>query len=222
MLDHFRDLGPKASWIIVVGFSRDALDKDSLTQAQEDCLQLDTRALYYLTCALHDDLFRCVWDLESAYEMWMALQAFYGDSSISDDGKFKQDDHKEEAHESVEHDHNLVIVEDCSTSWSSDDDVDRSTTSSLDKIDDDATSDAHDVPTLCTLDGDDGSCSGHDCDVTTSPSTTPHCFMSQDDTKVSNANVVDHVDSYDKLVSRLARMTMSLENEKTKTIKLEK
>jgi hypothetical protein len=114
-----------------------------------------------------------------------------------------------------------VIVKDCSTSWSSDDDVDRSTTSSLDKIDDDATSDAHDVPTLCTLDGDDGSCSGHDCDTTTSPSTTSHCFMSQDDTKVSNANVVDHVDSYDKLVNRLASMTMSLENDKTKTMKLE-
>ena len=31
MLDHFRDLGPKAWWIIVVGFSRDALDKDNLT-----------------------------------------------------------------------------------------------------------------------------------------------------------------------------------------------
>ena len=38
MLDHFCDLSPKAWWIIVVGFSRDALDKDNLTQAQEDCL----------------------------------------------------------------------------------------------------------------------------------------------------------------------------------------
>ena len=84
-----------------------------------------------------------------------------------------------------------MIVEDCSTSWSSDDD-DQSTTSLLDKIDD-ASSDALDDPTPCTLDGNDGSCSGHDCDATTSPSTTPHCFMSQGDTKVSNANVVDHV-----------------------------
>ena len=41
MLHHFRELGPKAWWIIVVGFSHDALDKDNLTQAQEDCLQLD-------------------------------------------------------------------------------------------------------------------------------------------------------------------------------------
>jgi hypothetical protein len=45
------------------------------------------------------------------------------------------DDPKEETHECVEHGHNLVIVEDCSTSWSSDDDDnDRSTTSSLDKM----------------------------------------------------------------------------------------
>ena len=45
--------------------------------------------------------------------------------------------------------------------------------------------------------------------------------MSQGDTKVQNANVVDHVDSYDELVSTLASMTMSLENEKAKTLKLE-
>ena len=35
-------------------FSCNALDEDNLTQAQEDCLQLDHRALYYLTCAIHD------------------------------------------------------------------------------------------------------------------------------------------------------------------------
>ena len=45
---------------------------------------------------------------------------------------------------SVEHDHNLVIVEDCSTSWSSDDDDDVSSTSSLDKVDGDVPSDAND------------------------------------------------------------------------------
>ena len=87
--------------------------------------------------------------------------------------------------------------------------------------DDDASSDAHDDPNPSTLDGNDGSCLSHDCDATTSPSTTPHCFMSQGDTKVSNANVVDHVDSYDELVSRLASITMPLENEKAKTLKLE-
>ena len=104
-----------------------------------------------------------------------------------------------------------MIVKDCSTSWSNDDD-DRSTTSSLDKVDDDATSVAHEDSTSSTLGGDlddDGSCSGHDCDATTSSSPSPHCFMPQGDTKVSNDNVVDHVDSYDELVSRLASMTMS-------------
>jgi hypothetical protein len=52
------------------------LDKSNLTQAQMDCLQLDSHAQYYLTCALHEDIFRCVWDLESAHDMWMALQDF--------------------------------------------------------------------------------------------------------------------------------------------------
>ena len=44
--------------------------------------------------------------------------------------------------------------------------------------------------------------------------------MSQGDTKVSNANVVDYVDSYDELVDKLASMTMSLETEKAITMKL--
>ena len=99
-----------------------------------------------------------------------------------------------------------MIAEDCSTPWSSDDD-DLSTTRSLDKIDDDASSDADDDATPCTLDGDDdGSCS--DDIATTSSPTSPHCFMSQGDTKVQNANVFDHIDSYDELVSRLASMIM--------------
>ncbi|OQU89014.1 hypothetical protein SORBI_3002G133350 [Sorghum bicolor] len=153
-------------------------------------------------------------------QMWWMVDVFlnekYGAISNDDD-----DVPKVEAHEDVEHDHNTVVVEDCSTSWSSDDD-DRSTTSSLDKIDDDATSDTNDDTTPCTLDGEgDGSCSSHDYDATTSPSTTPHSFMSHGDTKVYNANVVDHVVSYDELVSRLASMTMSLGNEKAKTLKLQ-
>ena len=58
--------------------------------------------------------------------------------------------------------HNLMIVEDCSTSRSSDDDDD-ATTKSLDKIDSDASSDANVDATPCTLDGDnDGSCSGYE------------------------------------------------------------
>ena len=174
--------------------------------------------------ALSFDLMKRVNIKGTAREIWESVKETFGDSSTWDDGKFKKEDEpKKEVHECVEHNHNLVIVEDYSTSWSSDDDDDRSTTSSLDKVDDDATSVASDDATPCTLDGDDGSCSSHDEDATTSsPTTSPHCFMSQGDTKVSKDNVVDHVDSYDELVSRLASMTMSLENEKAKTLKLEK
>ena len=60
-----------------------------------------------------------------------------------------------------------MIVKDCSTSWSSDNDDD-ATTKSLDKIDGDASSDVHDDPTPCTLDGDDGSCSGYESNVSSS------------------------------------------------------
>ena len=151
--------------------------------------------------------------MKTAHDIWLYLDLIYGRVSDDDD----DDEPTEEGHDCVEHDHNSVIVKDCSTAWSSDDDDDRSITSSLDKMDDDAPSDANDDSTSSTL-GDDGSCLGHDCDATTSPSTTPHCFMSQGDTKVSNANVVDHVD---ELVSRLASIAMSLENKKAKTLKLE-
>jgi hypothetical protein len=108
--------------------------------------------------------------------MWMALQAFFGDSSTSD-GKFNNEDDHKEVHECVDHDRNLVIVEDCSTSWSSDDDDNDTTTSSLDKVSDDATSDAIDDDTPCSL-VDDGSCSGYEIDISTSAPTSPHCFMS--------------------------------------------
>jgi hypothetical protein len=54
------------------------------------------------------------------------------------------DDHNEEVHEDVENIHNIVIVEDCSISWSSDDY--RFTTSSLNMIDNNgsSSSDAND------------------------------------------------------------------------------
>jgi hypothetical protein len=113
------------------------------------------------------------------------------------------DEPKKEAHEDVEHRHNSMIVEDCSTSRSSDDDK-RSTTSSLDKVDDDASTNANDDATPCTLDGDnDGSCP--DDMATLSSSTTSHCFMSQGDTKVSNANVID-LDSYEELLDKFCCM----------------
>ncbi|OQU81042.1 hypothetical protein SORBI_3006G001650 [Sorghum bicolor] len=183
----------------------------------DKCLDLDIQATNIMYRSFDDCIFGEIIDMKTAHEIWVFLNVKYG--AIPDDDD--DDVPKVEAHEDVEHDHNTVVVEDCSTSWSSDDD-DRSTTSSLDKIDDDATSNTNDDTTPCTLDGEgDGSCSSHDYDATTSPSTIPHSFMSHGDTKVYNANVVDHVVSYDELVSRLASMTMSLENEKAKTLKFE-
>ena len=82
---------------------------------------------------MKDNIFGEIMDMKSAHEIWIYLNKKYG--AISDDD---DDDHKEEAHEDVEHCHNPMIVEDCSTSWSSDDDDDHATRS-LDKIDDDAT-----------------------------------------------------------------------------------
>jgi hypothetical protein len=105
-----------------------------------------------------------------------------------------------------------VIVEDCSTSWSSDDDDD-TTSSSLDKVDDVGSSDVIDDSTPCTLDGDDD---GYESDVSTSSSTSPHCFMSQSDTKVSNANVID-LDSYEELLDRFSNMIKALEKDMAKT-----
>ena len=160
---------------------------------------------------MKDNIFGEIMDMKCAHEILIYLNKKYGAVSDDDD-----DVHKEEAHEDVEHCHNSVIVEDCSISWSSDGDDDH-TTRSLDKIDDDATSDANDDATPCTLDGDDGgSCSGYESDATISSPSSPHCFMSQGDTKVHDDNVVDHVDSYDELVSRLASMTISLEMRKLK------
>ena len=148
--------------------------------------------------------------MKTAHEIWSYLNEKYG--TVSDD----DDEPKKEAHECVEDDHDLLIVEDCSTSWSSDDD----TTRSLDKIDDDATSDANDDATLCTLDGDnDGSCSGYESDVSSNSPTTSHCFMSQGDTKVSNANVID-LNSYEELLDRYGGMIKALEKEMAKTEKL--
>ena len=180
------------------------MDHKNPTEAQKVLFELDYDAYLFLMDALSFELFYKVNHKGTAHELWESIKHTFGDSSTWDDRKFKKDEPKEEVHECVELDHNLVIVEDCSTSWSSDDDDDDHTTRSLDKIDDDATSDANDDATPCTLDGDnDGSCSGYEMDASTSSPTSPHCFMSQGDTKVSNANVVDHVDSYDELVSRL-------------------
>ena len=87
---------------------------------------------------------------------------------------------KEEVHEDVEHIHNMVVVEDCSTSWSSDDD-DQFTTISLDKIDGDDSSVANDDSTPSTLDDQVGSCMD---DIATSSSPpSPYTFVSPCDMK---------------------------------------
>ncbi|KAG0525105.1 hypothetical protein BDA96_06G026800 [Sorghum bicolor] len=202
---NFMFISPQMWWMVDVGFSH-VLDEDFLTQAQEKCLDLDIQATNIMYRSLDDCIFGEIIDMKTAHEIWVFLSEKYRAISNDDD-----DMPKVVAHEDVEHDHNTVVVEDCSTSWSSDDD-DRSTTSSLDKIDDDATSNTNDDTTQCTLDGEgDGSCSSHDYDATTSPSTTPHSFMSQGDTKVYDANVVNHVVSYDELVKKAK--TLKLENE---------
>ena len=179
MLDHFRAKGPKFWWVVTSGLTH-VLDHRNLTKAQRVLYEFDAHACCFLMDALSFDLMKQVNIKGTAREIWESIKETFGDSSTWDDGKFKKEDEpKKEVHECVEHNHNLVIVEDCSTSWSSDDNDDRSTTSSLDKVDDDATSVASDDATPCTLDGNDGSCSSHDENATTSsPTTSPHCFMS--------------------------------------------
>jgi len=138
-------------WIIDVSFSH-VLDENNLTQAQEKCLDLEIQATNVLYRYMEDNIFGEIIDMKTTHEIWIYLNEKYRIVSNNDD----DEDPKEETHENVEHDHNLVIVEDCSTLWSSDDD-DRSTISSLDKVDDDATSDAIDDDSPSTL-FDDGSC----------------------------------------------------------------
>ena len=118
-------------WIIDVGFSH-VLDKMNATQAQKKCLHLDFQATNIFYQSMKDSIFGEIMDMKSAHEIWIYLNEKYG--TVFDD----DNEPKEEAHECVEHDHNLVIVEDCTTSWSSDDDDDHSITSLLDKVDDDA------------------------------------------------------------------------------------
>jgi hypothetical protein len=114
--------------------------------------------------------------------------------------------------EDVEHIHTTVVVEDCSTSWSSDDD-ERHTKCSLDNHDCDGSnlSDVNGCSISSILDDGDCSCSNDDI-ATTSPFITPHCFMSQRNMKAHNGNVVQHSYSYDKLVDRLSSMKIALEN----------
>ncbi|KAG0514650.1 hypothetical protein BDA96_10G211500 [Sorghum bicolor] len=205
---NFKFISPQMWWIVDVGFSC-AIDKKVATQAQKKCLHLDCQATNIFYSSMKDNIFGEIMDMKSAHEIWVFLNEKYGMISKEDVVP------NVEAHEDVEHDHNTMVVEDCSTSWSSEDDDDHSTRS-LDKDDDDATSDANDDATSCTLDDEDD---GYESDASTSSSTTsPHCFMSHDDTKVSIGDVIIDCDGPNfELVCKLSK---ALRNELAKTNKL--
>jgi hypothetical protein len=113
MPDHFRAMGSKFWWIIVVSLTH-VLDHRNMTQAQKVCFELDAHAYCYLMVALSFEVFNHANTKGSAHDMWESIKHLYGDSSTWDDGKFKkEDDHKEIVHEDVEHIPNTVIVEVC-------------------------------------------------------------------------------------------------------------
>ncbi|KAG0529648.1 hypothetical protein BDA96_05G116100, partial [Sorghum bicolor] len=206
---NFKFIYPQMWWIVDVGFSC-AIDKKVATQAQKKCLHLDCQAINIFYQSMDDSIFSEIMDTKSAHEIWVFLNEKYGVISKEDDVP------KVDANEVVKHDHNMVVVEDCSTSWSSDGDND-AITRSLDKDDDDATSDATDDATPCTLDGEDD---GYESDASTSSSTTsPHCFMSHGDTKVSIGGVI--IDCDDPNFELVCRLSKALRNELAKTSKLE-
>ncbi|OQU84832.1 hypothetical protein SORBI_3004G130948 [Sorghum bicolor] len=123
MLDHFRAKGPKF-WCIVTNGLTHNLDHKNLTKAQKVLFELDCEAYCYLMKSLSFELFDRINSKGTAYEMWESIKHTFGDSSTWDDGKFKKEEPKVDIHEDVEHDHNMVVVEDCSTSWSSEDEDD--------------------------------------------------------------------------------------------------
>ncbi|KAG0514225.1 hypothetical protein BDA96_10G172200 [Sorghum bicolor] len=205
---NFKFISPQMWWIVDVGFSC-AIDKKVATQAQKKCLHLDCQATNIFYSSMKDNIFCEIMDMKSTHEIWVFLNEKYGAISKEDDVP------KVDTHEVVEHDHNMVVVEDCSTSWSSDGDDD-ATTRSLDKDDDDATSDATNDATSCTLDDEDD---GYESDASTSSSTTsPHCFMSHGDTKVSIGDVI--IDCDGPNFELLCKLSKALRNELAKTNKL--
>ncbi|KAG0517606.1 hypothetical protein BDA96_09G103900 [Sorghum bicolor] len=123
MLDHFRAKGPKFWWIVTNGLTHN-LDHKNLTKALKVLFELDCEAYCYLMKSLSFELFDRINSKGTAYEMWESIKHTFSDSSTWDDGKFKKEEPKVEIHEDVEHDHNKVVVEDCSTSWSSEDEDD--------------------------------------------------------------------------------------------------
>ena len=115
-------------------------------------VDLDIQATNILFRSLHDCILCEVMNMKTAHEILSYLNETYG--AASDDDKPKEGVHGDD-----EHIHDMVIVEDCSTSWTSDDDDDdQSTTSSLDKVDDDDSSVANNDSTPSTIDGQVDSC----------------------------------------------------------------
>ncbi|OQU77661.1 hypothetical protein SORBI_3009G085250 [Sorghum bicolor] len=187
MTYNFKFISPQMWWIVDVSFSSTNI----------------------FCSSMKDNIFGEIMYMKSAHEIWVFLNEKYG--VISKDDVVPN----VEAHEDVEHDHNTMVVEDCSTSWSSEDDDDHSTRS-LDKDDDDATSDANDDATSCTLDSEDD---GYESDASTSSSTTsPLCFMSHGDTKVSIGDVI--IDCDDPNFEIVCKLSKALRNELAKTNKL--
>ncbi|OQU91929.1 hypothetical protein SORBI_3001G261565 [Sorghum bicolor] len=123
MLDHFRAKGPKFWWIVTNGLTHN-LDHKNLTKAQKVLFELDCEAYCYLMKSLSFELFDRINSKGTAYEMWESTKHTFGDFSKWDDGKFKKEEPKVDIHEDVEHDHYKVVVEDCSTSCSSEDEDD--------------------------------------------------------------------------------------------------
>ena len=76
------------------------LDEENLTQAQEKCLDLDTPAADIIYRSLDDSIFGEIMNMKTAHEIWSYLNEKYG--MVSND-----DEPKEEAHECVEHNHDL-------------------------------------------------------------------------------------------------------------------
>jgi len=177
MACNFKFISPQIWWIIDMGFSH-VLDEKNATRAQKKYLHLDCQATNIIYQSLSDKIFGEIMYMKTTHDIWLYLNLIYG--RVSDD----DDEPKEEAHECVEHDHNLVIVADCSTSWSSDDDDDdRSTTSSLDKMDGDAPSDANDDSTLKVQ-------SSHNSVIVEDCSTS----WSSDDDNDSTSSSLDEID----------------------------
>ncbi|OQU85342.1 hypothetical protein SORBI_3004G220101 [Sorghum bicolor] len=117
MTCNFKFISPQMWWMVDVGLSH-VLDEENLTQAHEKCLHLDYQAINIFYSSMKDNIFGEIMDLKSAHEIWSYLNEKYG-AITKEDVVPKMD-----AREDVEHDHNKVVVEDCSTSWSSKDEDD--------------------------------------------------------------------------------------------------